>query len=250
MNKHIFSLLKQICYPGNYKFKTQTTQWGLEHEKLTITSYYETVKINHTHLYKNSCGLVQLCPVIQSRNQIDLQLGNLQMWIRIIFLKLSHNLLCELFENNHLRVGNELQVFSAFLHWIDHNLDGCAQYAYDLLDCIRIALLPKKQWERIFNTHCLFQVSWECHAYLRGYLMGLYLVTFLCTFVPLLKLFIISMVDVIVSDVYVLQRDMYQKKTDGKYEPLCRLAHKHVLLWQDCACKIDCLGMKFWSNDY
>ena len=89
------------------------------------------------------------------------------------FLEVPHNVLCELLENDHLHVENELQVFSAFLRWVDHDLDGRAQYAYDLLDCVRIALLPKEHWERIFNTHRLFQVSRECHAYLRGYLMGL-----------------------------------------------------------------------------
>lgn len=89
------------------------------------------------------------------------------------FVDVSHQVLCELLENDHLHVENELQVFSALLRWIDHNLDGRAPFAYDLLDCIRIPLLPNDYWERIFNTHRLFQVSRECHAYIRGYIMGL-----------------------------------------------------------------------------
>lgn len=95
------------------------------------------------------------------------------------FVDVSHSILSELLENDHLHVENELQVFEAFLRWIDHDLDGRAPYAYDLLDCIRIPLLPKDYWERVFNSHRMFQISRECHAYIRGYLMGLNFTTLL-----------------------------------------------------------------------
>ena len=75
------------------------------------------------------------------------------------FLDVPHHVLCELLGNDHLHVENELQVFNAFLRWIDHDLDGRAPFAYDLLDCIRIPLLAKDHWEHIFNTHRLFKVS-------------------------------------------------------------------------------------------
>lgn len=75
------------------------------------------------------------------------------------FLEVPHHVLCELLQNDHLHVENEMQVFNAFLRWADHDLDRRAPFAYDLLDCIRIPLLPKEHWEHVFNTHRLFQVA-------------------------------------------------------------------------------------------
>lgn len=89
------------------------------------------------------------------------------------FLEIPHNVLSELLKNDHLHVESESQVFTAFLRWIDSDLDGRAPFAYDLLDCIRVPLLPKEHWERIFNAHRLFKINRECQAYIRGYLMGL-----------------------------------------------------------------------------
>ncbi|XP_019853495.1 PREDICTED: kelch-like protein 2 [Amphimedon queenslandica] len=89
------------------------------------------------------------------------------------FLDVPHHILCELLENDHLHVENELQVFTAFLRWIDYDIDGRAPFAYDLFGCIRIPLLPKQHWENVFTNHRLFQRSRECQAYMRGYLMGL-----------------------------------------------------------------------------
>jgi hypothetical protein len=75
------------------------------------------------------------------------------------FLDIPHHVLRELLENNHLHVENEMQVFSAFLYWIDHDLDGRAPFAYDLLGCIRVPLLPQEHWEKTFTSHRLFQVN-------------------------------------------------------------------------------------------
>lgn len=74
------------------------------------------------------------------------------------FVDVPHHILCELLINDHLHVENEKQVFDAFLRWIDYDLDGRAPFAYDLLDCIRVPLLPKQHWETVFKTHRLFQV--------------------------------------------------------------------------------------------
>ena len=89
------------------------------------------------------------------------------------FLEIPHHVMKELLENDHLHVENELQVFNAFIHWIEHDIDGRAPFAYDLLGCIRVPLLSRQHWERVFQTHRLFQVSRECSAFIRGYLMGL-----------------------------------------------------------------------------
>ena len=89
------------------------------------------------------------------------------------FLEVPHHVMKELLENDHLHVENEMQVFNAFIHWIEHDIDGRAPFAYDLLSCIRIPLLNKQHWERVFQSHRLFNVSRECHAFIRGYLMGL-----------------------------------------------------------------------------
>lgn len=75
------------------------------------------------------------------------------------FLDVPHHVLCELLENDHLHVENELQVFTAFLRWMDHDIDGRAPFAYDLLGCIRIPLLPKQHWEAVFRNHRLFKVG-------------------------------------------------------------------------------------------
>ena len=89
------------------------------------------------------------------------------------FLEVPHTILRELLENDHLHVENEVQVFNAFLRWVDYNLDNRAAVAYELLDCIRIPLLPKEYWERVFRSHQLFSISRDCQAFIRGYLMGL-----------------------------------------------------------------------------
>ena len=38
-NQPSLSLLKAICYPESYKFSTQATSWGCEHEKDAIEAY-------------------------------------------------------------------------------------------------------------------------------------------------------------------------------------------------------------------
>ena len=39
------SLIKKICYPQSYKFKTEATQWGLDHEQLAIASFLEKMSL-------------------------------------------------------------------------------------------------------------------------------------------------------------------------------------------------------------
>ncbi len=88
------------------------------------------------------------------------------------FLQLPHGVLRELLDNDHLHVETELQVFKAFITWVNHDLTSRAADAYDLLDAIRVPLLPKEFWEQAFENEPLFQESRECHAFLKGYLMG------------------------------------------------------------------------------
>ena len=45
------SFIKQICYPQNYKFKTQATQWGIHHERLAIASFSEQIISNRANLH-------------------------------------------------------------------------------------------------------------------------------------------------------------------------------------------------------
>ena len=52
------SLIKQICYPGSFKFKTQSTCWGLEHEKQAIADYCAHNKDSHSCLTFTKSGLV------------------------------------------------------------------------------------------------------------------------------------------------------------------------------------------------
>ena len=54
------SFIKQICYPQNYKFKTQATQWGIDHERLAIASFSEQIISNgaNLHIHMHYCGLI------------------------------------------------------------------------------------------------------------------------------------------------------------------------------------------------
>lgn len=89
------------------------------------------------------------------------------------FLQLPHLVLKELLENDHLHVESEMQVFSAFMTWVNHDLEARASNAFDLLDVIRVQLLPKEFWSDTFQQEPLFQHSQACRAFLKGYLMGM-----------------------------------------------------------------------------
>ena len=52
------SLIKHICYPESYKFKTPSTSWGLEHEKSAITSYCAHNRSSHSSFTFSESGLV------------------------------------------------------------------------------------------------------------------------------------------------------------------------------------------------
>ena len=88
------------------------------------------------------------------------------------FLQLPHAVLKELLENDHLHVESEMQVYNAFISWVNQDIEKRAPNAYELLDAIRVALLPKEFWEEAFAKEPLFEVSRECHAFMKGYLMG------------------------------------------------------------------------------
>ena len=88
------------------------------------------------------------------------------------FLELPHTVLAELLANDHLHVESERQVFSAFLRWVNHDLESRAQHAYHLLDHVRVSLLPKELWAHVFDSEPLFQKNSQCHAFVKGYLVG------------------------------------------------------------------------------
>ena len=89
------------------------------------------------------------------------------------FLDLPHTVLAELLANDHLHVESERQVFNAFLRWVNHDLENRAQYAYHLLDHIRVSLLPKDLWTHVFESEPLFQKNSQCRAFVKGYLVGM-----------------------------------------------------------------------------
>lgn len=89
------------------------------------------------------------------------------------FLQLPHHILKEILEDDHLHVDSEVQVFRSFLAWVNHDMDVRAQNAYELLDLIRLPLIPKNFWTDLFQQEPLFKQSQACHAYIKGYLMGL-----------------------------------------------------------------------------
>ena len=89
------------------------------------------------------------------------------------FLQLPHGVLKELLYNDHLHVENEHQVFKAFMAWVNHDLEDRAPNSFELLDAIRIPLLPREFWAEVFEREPLFKCSKECHAFMKGYLMGI-----------------------------------------------------------------------------
>ncbi len=88
------------------------------------------------------------------------------------FLQLPESVLKELLDSNHLHVDNEQQVYRAFSAWVNHDLKNRAPSAFNLLDSIRVALIPHEFWMQAFQQEPLFQRSQACYAFLKGYLMG------------------------------------------------------------------------------
>ena len=50
------SLLNSVCYPEIYKFSTQATSWGCEHEKDALLAYKAQISPLHTDCKVSSCG--------------------------------------------------------------------------------------------------------------------------------------------------------------------------------------------------
>ena len=52
------SLINRICYPESYKFSTEATRWGCEHEAVTREEYCNQVKRNHLNYSIMDSGLI------------------------------------------------------------------------------------------------------------------------------------------------------------------------------------------------
>lgn len=90
------------------------------------------------------------------------------------FLQLPQPVLKEILENNHLHVDSEMQVYQAFMTWVNHDLESRAPAVFDLFDSIRISLIPHEFWMQAFQSEPLFKKSQACYAFLKGYLMGVH----------------------------------------------------------------------------
>ena len=88
------------------------------------------------------------------------------------FLQLPESVLKELLDSNHLHVDSEVQVYQAFAAWVNHDLPARAASAFNLMDSIRVALVPHEFWLQVFQQEPIFQKSQSCYAFLKGYLMG------------------------------------------------------------------------------
>ncbi|KAJ8928717.1 hypothetical protein NQ314_018682, partial [Rhamnusium bicolor] len=51
------SLIKQICYPLKFTFKSKTTEWGIIHEKNALEAYKNEQTISHDNLSLDDIGL-------------------------------------------------------------------------------------------------------------------------------------------------------------------------------------------------
>lgn len=90
------------------------------------------------------------------------------------FLQLPQPVLKEILDNNHLHVDTEMQVYQAFVAWVNHDLEARAPNAFDLFDSIRVSLIPQEFWSQAFRSEPMFQKSQSCYAFLKGYLMGVH----------------------------------------------------------------------------
>lgn len=90
------------------------------------------------------------------------------------FLQLPHHVLKEVLENNHLHVDSEMQVYQAFIAWVNYDLEGRAPAAFELFDSIRVSLISHDFWSQAFQCEPMFQKSQACYAFLKGYLMGVH----------------------------------------------------------------------------
>ena len=50
------SLIKEICYPESYKFKSQATKWGCDHESITLKNYCNLMEKPYGHFSANESG--------------------------------------------------------------------------------------------------------------------------------------------------------------------------------------------------
>lgn len=51
------SLIKAICYPSKYKFKTVATEWGCNHEEVALQQYCSLMEQFHENFEVRKCGL-------------------------------------------------------------------------------------------------------------------------------------------------------------------------------------------------
>lgn len=90
------------------------------------------------------------------------------------FLQLPQPVLKEILENNHLHVDSEMQVYHAFVSWVNYDLETRAPLAFELFDSIRVSLISHEFWSQAFHSEPMFQKSQACYAFLKGYLMGVH----------------------------------------------------------------------------
>ena len=50
------SLIKSICYPESYRFSTEATIWGFQHEKLALDAYRVMKENQHLNFHMVGCG--------------------------------------------------------------------------------------------------------------------------------------------------------------------------------------------------
>ena len=50
------SLIKEICYPESYKFKSQATKWGCDHESIALKNYCNLMEEPYEHFSANESG--------------------------------------------------------------------------------------------------------------------------------------------------------------------------------------------------
>lgn len=90
------------------------------------------------------------------------------------FLQLPQAVLKEILENNHLHVETEMQVYLAFIAWVNYDLETRAPNAFELFESIRVSLISHEFWKQAFHSEPMFQKCQSCYAFLKGYLMGVH----------------------------------------------------------------------------
>ncbi|XP_076046546.1 actin-binding protein IPP-like isoform X2 [Oratosquilla oratoria] len=70
------------------------------------------------------------------------------------FCETPREILVNLLQSEYLRIDSEFQVFSAALRWINHDITGRRRYVFEILNQVRLPLIPSRLLEKAISECC------------------------------------------------------------------------------------------------